>query len=61
MLLTTNAETLTAAEQLGDALVAAKEESADEEYTSLLLECNEELKHGLGIDYGAICSDDDCC
>jgi hypothetical protein len=61
MLLTTQSEVLTAAERLGDELVEAKSEVSEEEYTTVLLQCNQELKEELGIDYGAVCSSSDCC
>lgn len=61
LLTTTESDVLTAAERLGDALAAAKTESTDEEYTSIVLQCNRELEQELGIDYGAVCSDDGCC
>ncbi|WP_231187552.1 halo-CC-star protein HcsS [Haladaptatus sp. DYF46] len=57
----TQSDVLTAAERLGDALAETKEESNREAFDSILLECNQEIKQELGIDYGEVCSDDSCC
>lgn len=61
LLTTTESDVLTAAERLGDALTEKKTQSNDAEFSSILEEYNQELKQELGIDYGAICSDDSCC
>lgn len=61
LLTTTESDVRTAAERLGDALAEAKTESTTEEYASVLRECNQALKQELGVDYGAVCSDDSCC
>lgn len=61
LLTTTESDVLTAAERLGDTLADAKTESTAEEYESVLLQCNQALKQDLGVDYGAVCSDDGCC
>jgi hypothetical protein len=57
----TQSDVLTAAERLGDALAETKEESNREAFDSILLECNQEIKQELGVDYGEVCSDDSCC
>lgn len=61
LLSTTDSEVLTATERLADALAETKAESDHDEFAWILVECNKELKQELGIDYGAVCSDDDCC
>lgn len=61
LLSSTESDVLTAAERLGDALAEAKEESNRETFDSILLECNQEIKQELGVDYGEVCSDDSCC
>lgn len=61
LLTTTESDVLTAAERLGDVLADAKTEATSEEYESVLLQCNQTLKQELGVDYGAVCSEDSCC
>lgn len=61
LLSATDSEVLSAAERLADALAETKTESDSEEFEALLIECNEELERELGIEYGAVCSDDGCC
>jgi hypothetical protein len=61
LLSSTESDVLTAAERFGDALAEAKEGSNREAFDSILLECNQEIKQELGIDYGEVCSDDSCC
>ena len=61
LLSSTQSDVLTAAERLGDALAEAKEESNGSRFDSILLECNQEIKQELGVDYGEVCSDDSCC
>lgn len=61
LLSTTDSEVLTATERFANALAETKAESDRDEFASILIECNEELKQELGVDYGAVCSDNDCC
>lgn len=58
---TTRSEVLSAAERLADALAETKSETDREEFEALLIECNEGIEAGLGIDYGTVCGDDGCC
>lgn len=61
LLSSTQSDVLTVAERLGDTLAKAKEESNREAFDSILLECNQEIKQELGVDYGEVSSDDSCC
>ena len=47
-------EVLTAAEALGEDLDVAQSEVTADEFESLLIECNEAINDGLGLEYGAV-------
>jgi hypothetical protein len=61
LLSSTQSDVLTAVERLGDALAEAKDESNRDAFDAILLECNQEIKQELSVDYGEVCSDDSCC
>lgn len=55
-------EVLTAAEALGEDLDVAQSEVAADEFESLLVECNEAINDGIGLEYGEVCgAGSDCC
>ena len=49
------------AERLGEELAAAKAESSEFAFTTMLTQCNEAIGDETGIDYGDVCGDDDGC
>jgi len=59
----TDEEVLAAAEALGEELAAAKAESAEFAFTTMVMQCNEAIGDETGIDYGSVCGadDDGCC
>lgn len=57
----TDSEVIEAAEALGDALAAEKEDIDRMEFSGLVTRCNQAIEQEIGVDYGSICSDDDCC
>lgn len=61
LLSTANEEVLAAAEELGDELRNAQQESSQFEFNSLLLRCNDAITEELGVDYSSACDTDDCC
>jgi len=55
-------EVLTAAEALGEDLDVAQSEVTPDEFESLLIECNESINDGIGLEYGEVCdAGSDCC
>ncbi|MDZ7850105.1 MAG: halo-CC-star protein HcsS [Halodesulfurarchaeum sp.] len=52
---------IAAAEDLGDALAAEREELGRVEFFDLVMRCNQAIERETGIDYGSVCSDDGCC
>ncbi len=52
---------LAAAEELGEELHTAQQESTEFEFNSLLLRCNDAITEEIGVDYGDVCDTDDCC
>jgi len=53
---------LAAAESLGESLRAAKSESTQDTFESLLDHCNEEINDETGLEYGDLCdTDSGCC
>jgi len=58
---TTESEVIEAAESLGDALAAEKEEIDRTEFFGLVSRCNQAIEQEIGIDYGSVCGDDECC
>ncbi|VTT85637.1 hypothetical protein DM2_519 [Halorubrum sp. DM2] len=54
-------EVVAAAERLGEELAAAKAESSEFAFTTMLMQCNEAIGDETGIDYGSVCGDDDGC
>ncbi|ELZ32088.1 halo-CC-star protein HcsS [Halorubrum tebenquichense] len=59
----TDEEVLAAAETLGEELAAAKDESSEFAFTTMVMQCNEAIGDETGIDYGSVCGadDDGCC
>ena len=58
---TADEEVLAAAEELGEELHTAQQESTEFEFNSLLLRCNDAITEEIGVDYGDVCDTDDCC
>ncbi|WP_058828734.1 halo-CC-star protein HcsS [Haloferax sp. Q22] len=55
-------EVLTVAEALGEDLDVAQSEVTADEFESLLIECNEAINDGIGLEYGEVCgAGSDCC
>jgi len=61
VLLSTAPDVVEAAEQLGDALADEKADLDRTEFFDLVIRCNQAIERETGIDYGSVCSDDDCC
>mgnify|MGYP000453348968 CR=1 FL=1 len=59
--MTTESEVIEAAEAFGDALSAEQEESDRTEFFGLVMRCNQAIEQEIGIDYGSVCGDDECC
>ncbi|MDZ5813014.1 halo-CC-star protein HcsS [Halorubrum sp. AD140] len=59
----TDEAVLAAAETLGEELAAAKDESSEFAFTTMVMQCNEAIGDETGIDYGSVCGadDDGCC
>jgi len=57
---TSESEVLAAAESLGDALAAEKADLDRTEFFGLATRCNQAIEQEIGIDYGAVCSDNSC-
>ena len=59
----TDEAVLAAAETLGEELAAAKDESSEFAFTTMVIQCNEAIGDETGIDYGSVCGvdDDSCC
>ncbi len=59
----TDEAVLAAAETLGEELAAAKDESSEFAFTTMVMQCNEAIGDETGIDYGGVCGadDDGCC
>ncbi len=59
----TDEAVLAAAETLGEELAAAKDESSEFSFTTMVIQCNEAIGDETGIDYGSVCGadDDGCC
>jgi len=54
-------EVLTTAEELGEELRSAQQESTQFEFDLLLLRCNNAITEEIGVDSGSVCDTDDCC
>ncbi|ERG98957.1 MAG: hypothetical protein J07HQX50_00099 [Haloquadratum sp. J07HQX50] len=62
LLSTSDDEVLAAAEALGKDLDVAQSEATAAEFESLLVECNEAINDGMGLEYGEVCgAGSDCC
>jgi hypothetical protein len=61
LLSTTDDDVLAAAEELGEELRNAQQESTQFEFDSLLVRCNDAITAEIGVDYGSACDTDDCC
>lgn len=61
LLTTTESEVLEAAERFGDALAAEKEGMDRKRFFGLVMRCNQAIEEEIGVDYGAVCGDDECC
>lgn len=58
---TSEADVLEAAETFGDALVDEKDDLDKTEFFGLVMQCNQAIEQEIGIDYGSVCGEDDCC
>ena len=55
-------DVLAAAEGLGMDLDAAQSAATEDEFESLLIECNEAINEEIGLEYGDVCgAGSDCC
>lgn len=62
MLLTADdQDVIEAAKLLGEELAQAKEDTADSEFDSLLMQCNEAISERTGIEYSSACGADESC
>lgn len=61
LLSTSESDVLEAAETLGDALVEEREDLDRTEFFGLVTRCNQAIEQEIGVDYGSVCGDDDCC
>lgn len=57
---TSESEVLSAAEAVGDALAAEKEDLDRTEFFGLVMRCNQAIEQEIGVDYGSVCSDNSC-
>ncbi|ELZ33140.1 halo-CC-star protein HcsS [Halorubrum tebenquichense] len=53
-------EEVVAAEASGEELAAAKDESSEFAFTTMVMQCNEAIGDETRIDYGSVCDDDGC-
>lgn len=58
---TTDEEVLAAAEAFGEELAESQSDGASSEFEKLLSEYNDAISEATGLNYGSICSTDDCC
>jgi ATP-dependent exoDNAse (exonuclease V) beta subunit len=61
LLSTSDDEVLAAAEELGEELHNAQQESTEFDFDSLLMRCNDAITEEIGVDYGSVCETSDCC
>lgn len=61
LLSTSDDEVLAAAEELGEELHNAQQESTEFDFDSLLMRCNDAITEKIGVDYGSVCETSDCC
>jgi hypothetical protein len=61
LLSTTDDDVLAAAEEFGEELHNAQQESTEFEFDSLLMRCNDAITEEIGVDYGSVCDTGDCC
>jgi hypothetical protein len=61
LLSTVDDEVLAAAEELGEELRNAQQESTQSEFDSLLMRCNDSITEELGVDYGDACDAGGSC
>lgn len=61
LLNTPDDDVLAAAEELGEELHTANEESTESEFDSLLMRCNDAITEEIGVDYGSVCETSDRC
>ena len=55
LLSTTDEDVLEAAEALGEELAAAKEDSSEFQFTTMVMQCNEAISEQTGVEYGQAC------
>ncbi|MEF8821262.1 MAG: halo-CC-star protein HcsS [Halovenus sp.] len=58
---TIESDVIEAAEAFGDALAAEKDDLDRTEFFGLVMRCNKAIEQEIGIDYGSVCGDDECC
>lgn len=61
LLSATDDEVLAAAEAFGEELAESQSDGASSELETTLLEYNEAISEATGLNYGSLCSTDDCC
>ncbi len=61
LLSSTDEDVLEAAEALGEELAAAKADSSEFQFESLLVQCNEAITNETGVKYGQACGAGGSC
>ncbi|MFC4451220.1 MULTISPECIES: halo-CC-star protein HcsS [Halobacteriales] len=61
LLSATDEEVLAAAEAFGEELAESQPDGASSEFETMLKEYNDAISEATGLNYGSVCSTDDCC
>ncbi|MFC7164742.1 halo-CC-star protein HcsS [Halospeciosus flavus] len=61
LLSATDEEVLAAAEAFGEELAESQPDGASAEFETMLKEYNDVISEATGLNYGSVCSTDDCC
>ncbi|WP_224214939.1 halo-CC-star protein HcsS [Natrinema longum] len=57
----TDEEVLAAAEAFGEELAASQSDGDSSEFETVLEAYNDAITEATGLNYGSVCSTDDCC
>ncbi|MFC6964669.1 halo-CC-star protein HcsS [Halocatena marina] len=61
LLSTTDDDVLSAAKELGEELTQTQSEATESEFEEILVQCNEAISEGIGIQYDDACDAGGCC
>lgn len=61
LLSATDEEVLAAAEAFGEELAESQSDGASSEFETMLIEYSDAISEATGLNYGSVCSTDDCC